>query len=107
MERPTPRVNSARLQDHIGKTVRLIGKVISLEGESALLETSDSGQVTVKLSRTSNFADVYVEVIGRVSEDLSITELASINMGDKIDMDLVEKTVELTHRHPDIFPSSE
>lgn len=64
-----------------------------LDGESATLECSDGGQVTVKLSRVSlalshslvvqlrtaqdsNFADVYVEVIGRVKDNV-ITEYAS------------------------------
>ncbi|GAA5956930.1 hypothetical protein JCM21900_006710 [Sporobolomyces salmonicolor] len=108
MDRPTPRVNSARLAEYTnGKIVRLIGKVINLDGETAILEAADGGQVTVRLSKVSNLADTYVEVVGKVDSDLVMTELATQNLGDSIDMDLANKVVELTHLHPDVFPTGD
>ncbi|KAM0786500.1 hypothetical protein ACM66B_001958 [Microbotryomycetes sp. NB124-2] len=105
MERPTPRVNSARLGDYIGRAVRIIGKVISRDGETATLELSDGGQVQVKLNRDSNHRDTYVEVLGRVERPDLVQELTSCNMGDKIDMDLADRVVEMQMKFPEIFPS--
>ncbi|SCV70343.1 BQ2448_1737 [Microbotryum intermedium] len=131
MERPTPRVNSVGLsQMGAGKVVRVIGKVISvrssskhyrrlssvtadmapsqrtqLDGDHAILELSDRGQVKVKLSRTANLADAYVEVIGKIDGEGSMTELSSCNMGSSIDMPLLEKVTELWAQYPNIFPS--
>lgn len=97
---------------------------LQLEGDSATIEASDQGQVTVKLSQVSrdlsvagcggqlirrgsvqeaNFSEAYVEVIGKVGNDLTVQEytrsvpasfctrhmpirasLRSVNMGDNI-----------------------
>jgi hypothetical protein len=87
------------------------------------LEASDKGQITVKLSRDSHYADEYVEVIGKVQDDDTIQEFTSMNMGNNIspflrfperlfssdalliDMDLVEAVVQLSAQFPDIFPT--
>ncbi|KDE07463.1 hypothetical protein MVLG_02327 [Microbotryum lychnidis-dioicae p1A1 Lamole] len=106
MERPTPRVNSVGLsQMGAGKVVRVVGKVISLDGDYAVLELSDGGQVRVKLSRSANLADTYVEVIGKIDGEGSMSELSSCNMGASIDMPLLEKVTELWAQYPNIFPS--
>ncbi|KAK4049147.1 hypothetical protein OIV83_004334 [Microbotryomycetes sp. JL201] len=105
MDRPTPRLNSARLGDYIGRNVRIVGKVISRDGDTVTLELSDKGQVQVKLNRDSNHRDAYVEVIGRVERLDLVQELTSCNMGDQIDMDLMDRVVELTHNFTDIFPT--
>ncbi|KPV74219.1 uncharacterized protein RHOBADRAFT_66558 [Rhodotorula graminis WP1] len=108
MDRPTPRVNAAKLAEYsTGKVVRIIGKVLSLENDQALLETSDKGQVTVKLMKDSNLADTFVEVIGKKSGDAVVTELSSQNLGESIDLELANKVVELTHAYPDVFPTNE
>lgn len=99
----TPRVNSTLLGQYQGKTVRLIGKVLKLEGETAIVEASDQGQVTIKLNRDSNFADQYVEIIGRVTGDTSISELTSYNIGDEIDMTMVDAVVRNSHKYPYLF----
>ncbi|CEI99836.1 hypothetical protein RMCBS344292_13916 [Rhizopus microsporus] len=50
MEKPTPRVNSALREKYVGKTVRLVGKITSFSGNTAVLEASDHGQVLVNLN---------------------------------------------------------
>ncbi|GAA6059748.1 hypothetical protein JCM10212_001956 [Sporobolomyces blumeae] len=105
MDRPTPRVNSAKLALYTGKTVRVCGKVVTLADDSAILETSDGGQITVKLDRMTNLQDTFVEVVGRVDNDNTVTELVSQNLGDSFDLELAEKVVELTHSLPEVFPT--
>ncbi|GAA5823574.1 hypothetical protein JCM3770_002789 [Rhodotorula araucariae] len=108
MDRPTPRVNAAQLGVYpIGKVVRVIGKVVSLDTDQALLEVSDGGQVVVKLMKDSNLADTFVEVIGKKADDGVVTELSSQNLGESIDMELANKVVELSHAYPDVFPTGE
>ncbi|BGO94587.1 hypothetical protein NBRC10512_004985 [Rhodotorula toruloides] len=105
MDRPTPRVNGAKLaQSSPGSTVRLIGKVISLDAEQALLEAADGAQVTVKLMHDSVLSSTFVEVIGKVQSETSMQELSTLNLGDNIDMEVANKVVELTHQYPDVFP---
>ncbi|KAK4046625.1 hypothetical protein OIO90_006495 [Microbotryomycetes sp. JL221] len=104
MDKPTPRINSGRMGDYIGQTVRITGKVVSRDGDTTTLELSDGGQVSVKLNRESNHRDTFVEVLGKVESPDSLQEYTSCNMGDTFDMDLMDKVVEMTHKHPDVFP---
>ncbi|KAM0745826.1 replication factor A protein 3 [Meredithblackwellia eburnea MCA 4105] len=107
MERPTPRVNSTLLNDYIGQTVRLIGKLERMgDDNSATVIASDKGEVTINLGPNHNLTDTFVEIIGRVNQDSSIQEHTSVNFGDKLDLDLVEEALQLTHRFPQLFADS-
>ncbi|GAA5834688.1 hypothetical protein JCM3766R1_003641 [Sporobolomyces carnicolor] len=106
MDRPTPRMNSKKLQQcQIGQVVRIIGKVITLTDDEALLETTDQGQVTVRLDPQTLMADKFVETIGKYEGEQRIQELISQNLGDNLDLDLANKVVELSHTLPEVFPS--
>ncbi|BGP17714.1 hypothetical protein JCM10213_005294 [Rhodosporidiobolus nylandii] len=106
MDRPTPRVNAERLAQYPeGKVVRLVGKVVNLTDDAAILEASDGGQVTVKLGSLSGLSDTFVEVVGKVTGSNSMNELSSLNLGDNIDMEAANKVVELTHQYPDVYPT--
>ncbi|GAA5986148.1 hypothetical protein JCM11641_004726 [Rhodosporidiobolus odoratus] len=105
MDRPTPRVNASRLASYPeGKIVRLIGKVISLDGDAAIVEASDGGQITVKLGSMSDVSATFIEVVGKITGNNSMSELSSLNLGESIDMVAVDKVVELTHAYPDVYP---
>ncbi|KII84267.1 hypothetical protein PLICRDRAFT_701850 [Plicaturopsis crispa FD-325 SS-3] len=93
-EHVSTRVNSARLADYKGQTVRLTCKTI--KGESAIVEASDGGQVSVKLHRDAHMTDTYVEVIGTVLDESTVKMMACINLGSDLDMQLVNDVVELT-----------
>lgn len=41
------RVNATYLPKYVGQTVRVTAKVLSFDGESAVLEASDGGQVSL------------------------------------------------------------
>ncbi|CEI97015.1 hypothetical protein RMCBS344292_11158 [Rhizopus microsporus] len=103
MEKPTPRVNSALREKYVGKTVRLVGKITSFSGNTAVLEASDHGQVLVNLNGESQWGTQYVEVIGQVDQDFTIREFKTTNMGDNFDLDLANKVVEFGQRCPEIF----
>ncbi len=46
MESPA-RINSSLMPRYINKHVRLVGNLIGLEGQRAILETTDKGQVVI------------------------------------------------------------
>ncbi|GAA98065.1 uncharacterized protein L969DRAFT_46373 [Mixia osmundae IAM 14324] len=103
----TPLVNSAMLTDYVGRTVRLVGRRIKLEGDVALLEATDHGQVTVRLNRDSHWADDYVMVIAKVDEaPNSVKELASFNRGATLDLDTFDKMIRVCKMLPECFPTS-
>ena len=47
----TPRINAAYLEQFVNRTVRMVGKVQALRGETATLDSN--GPVTVHLNRVS------------------------------------------------------
>ncbi|KAJ3485749.1 hypothetical protein NLI96_g4743 [Meripilus lineatus] len=100
---PTPRVNSARLGDYIGRTVRLTGKYVGTRRDSNTgqvaftVEASDGGNVDVIASYDNEVRDPYIEVIGRVKEAAVMTLDAVVNLGDKLDLTVVDFVVEKWH----------
>ncbi|GAA5981598.1 hypothetical protein JCM5350_008042 [Sporobolomyces pararoseus] len=101
MDRPTPRMNSASLQScPPGQIVRVIGKVITLTDDEAILQCTDGGQITVELTPQTGISDTFVETIGKYQGDMRIHELVSQNLGDNLD-----KAIQLTHTLPEVFPT--
>ena len=101
----TARVNAARLAQYKSQTVRLTGKVVRMEGDTAIIEASDGGQVSyrptsprfcigtdqctrlqvsIKLHREANISDPFVEILGKVNDDLSIKVFSSMNLGSDL-----------------------
>ncbi|KAF1815090.1 hypothetical protein P152DRAFT_245024 [Eremomyces bilateralis CBS 781.70] len=102
MAEETPRVNGQYLGNFRHRHVRLIGKVAQLMGETAVIDCT--GMVTIHLNRESHLSvDHWVEIIGKVNEDMSIKVLNSTDFGTNIDYTSVEAVVDLTHRYRSIF----
>ncbi|KAI0642558.1 replication factor A protein 3 [Trametes meyenii] len=95
----SPRVNKARMADYKGQTVRLIAKLLKFRDEEqvALVETSDGGQVEVKMLRDVKFDDPYIEVVGQVVDERTLKMMACIPLGDNVDMKLVDDVVKVWH----------
>ncbi|TDL18771.1 replication factor A protein 3 [Rickenella mellea] len=93
----SPRVNSARLPNYLGQTVRLTCKILKLQGDRTIVQASDGGEVAVIQLSGKSALDPYVEIVGRVEDAQTIKAMTSINMGDNLDMKLVNDCVELTH----------
>jgi hypothetical protein len=52
------RVNAARLAQYKSQTVRLTGKVVRMDGDTAIIEASDGGQV-IRLIRVPAIFSLY------------------------------------------------
>ncbi|KAA8906155.1 hypothetical protein TRICI_005188 [Trichomonascus ciferrii] len=97
MSEETPRVNASCLEDFKGRTIRILGKVKSLHGESCVIDAN--GDVT-----DANFeVGQFYEVIGRISDDSSVKMLQYQDFGTNIDMTNVDNLVKLQHKYKTIF----
>ncbi|KAJ1329451.1 DNA recombination [Microdochium nivale] len=98
----TPRVSSRQLDTFVGKNVLVVGNVIQLRGEVALLETD--GQVTCLLNREAHLTPGnFAQVIGKVNPDLSVKVLSSLDLGANVDANSVQSVIDVTHQYPNLF----
>lgn len=78
----TPRINGAMLGDFYGKTVRIIGKVESQDGDIVNLEAK--GPVKVKSDGSDYEVGHFYEVVGKVEGSDQIVCLTSTDFGTNI-----------------------
>jgi len=102
MESGNPRINSARMGQYIGRHVHLTCKVIKAQGENIIVQTSDGGQVEVKLVGDQTALASYVEILGKVTGQ-RLVALQVRQLGDDVDLDVVNQLVELMHKSPGIY----
>lgn len=91
MDKPTPLINSSLLSQYSGQTVRVVGKVQKLTGNTLLVQTSDLGNVEISLNPDSDISgSTYVEVTGKVSDGGSgldghlIREFTTVDCGENV-----------------------
>ncbi|MCJ1363533.1 hypothetical protein MMC16_002640 [Acarospora aff. strigata] len=102
MAEVTPRVNAPYLESFKGHTVRVLGKVVQLMGESAVINAG--GEVRVLLNRDSHLVlNNAVEIVGKVQGDLSVKVFQATDFGGNIDYAAVDAVVDATHRNKEIF----
>ncbi|KAF1962233.1 replication factor A protein 3 [Byssothecium circinans] len=103
MDHPqTPRILAPHLQTFQHKLVRMVGKVVQLRGEMAIIDAG--GNVDVILNRDCHLAVGHaVEVIGKVDGNLQIKVQAATDLGTNIDFKAANAVVEATHRYKEIF----
>jgi len=95
-EHVSPRVNSARLGDYVGRVVRLPCKLIRVAQNSAIVEATDGGQVEVE-TITDHQLEPYDEIIGMVKDANKIRMQACIGFENDFDMKLANDAIELSH----------
>ncbi|MCJ1224356.1 hypothetical protein MMC12_001001 [Toensbergia leucococca] len=79
----TPRINSRHLSSFPHSTIRLLGRVTSLHGETAILDAG--GSVTVHLNRDAHLTlNSAVEIVGKVQPDMSIKVFQATDFGTNI-----------------------
>ncbi|MCJ1275097.1 hypothetical protein MMC21_002897 [Puttea exsequens] len=101
----TPRINAKYLDSFTNQTVRILGKVVSLRGETATVDAN--GTINVHLNRDAHLSlNNAVELVGKVQPDLSIKAFQSTDFGSNIDYSAVEAVVDATHRYKEIFYDS-
>ncbi|KAJ0164409.1 Replication factor A protein 3 [Colletotrichum tanaceti] len=100
----TPRITAQYLDSYVGRNVMLVGKVLQLRGDSAVLDAD--GNVTAILNRDVHLTNGNAaQIIGKVNPDLSIKVLSSRDLGPDVDFQLAAAVVEATHHHKSLFPS--
>ncbi|KAK1688009.1 replication factor A protein 3-domain-containing protein [Colletotrichum godetiae] len=83
----TPRITAQYLDNYVGRNVMLIGKVLQLRGDSAVLDAD--GNVTAILNRDVHLTNGNgAQIIGKVNPDLSIKVLTSRDLGADVDYQL-------------------
>ncbi|KUJ22009.1 replication factor A protein 3 [Mollisia scopiformis] len=98
----TPRITSQYLDTFISRTIRLIGKVTQLRGETATIDSE--GNVTALLNRDAHLTvGNAVEVVGKVNQDLSVKVLRATDLGRDVDYTAISAVVDATHRYKEIF----
>ncbi|KAK2754528.1 hypothetical protein FQN54_006929 [Arachnomyces sp. PD_36] len=96
-------------------TIRLLGTISSLRGETATLTCGSHGDVTLILARDSHLQmGRVVEVVGKVvpvdgsGGGLGVRVLGTLDWGKEGDVDykIYEQVVDATHRFKEIFYES-
>ncbi|KAJ9155964.1 hypothetical protein NKR19_g4238 [Coniochaeta hoffmannii] len=93
----TPRVSGPFLDNYVGRNVMVVGKVVQLRGDQAIIDAD--GNVTAHLNRDAHLSvGNGAQLIGKVNPDLSIKVLSSLNLQQSVpvDFDLCRTVVELT-----------
>ncbi|KAK4137583.1 replication factor A protein 3 [Trichocladium antarcticum] len=97
-----PRITCGYLNTYVGRNVIIVGKVIQLRGDEALIDAD--GNITVNLNRDAHLLPGNgVQIIGKVNPDLSVKALTSMDLGTAVDYDLANTVVEISHQHKGIF----
>ncbi|TIB71404.1 hypothetical protein E3Q23_01997 [Wallemia mellicola] len=96
--------NSTNLKYFIGNTVRIVGKVLKISDNIAMVESTDGGQISVTMNRESDYSQAtFFEIIGKVQSEIALTEYTSIPLGNDLDLSVVDKVIEAMLKHKDIF----
>ena len=78
---PTPRVNFQQMSSYIGKRVRLVGKVESVQGNVMHVKAADEGVVQVHM-KSAVPQDAFVEVEGKVQSPNTLEEEVVVGFGN-------------------------
>ncbi|EUC33053.1 hypothetical protein COCVIDRAFT_110532 [Bipolaris victoriae FI3] len=103
MDHPqTPRIIAPHLSEFQHRIVRILGKVVQLRGETAVIDAG--GQIDVILTRDSHLTVGHaVEIIGKVDQNLHVKVQAATDFGTGVDFDAANAVVDVTHRYKEIF----
>ncbi|ORZ31435.1 replication factor A protein 3-domain-containing protein [Catenaria anguillulae PL171] len=97
------RVNSGMLQQFVGKTVLLPGKVLSISGMQATIQAADQGQVIVHLNQTVPPTAQFVEIRGTAEADGSVRMVEYKEWPDTVDMTLLNEMIRIQFPNSHLF----
>ncbi|KAI1825561.1 hypothetical protein F4861DRAFT_537812 [Xylaria intraflava] len=90
------------LDAYVGQNVIVVGKVMQLRGDSAVLDAN--GQVNAILNRESHLmAGNGAQIIGRVNQDLSVKVYNAMDLGSDVDFQVAQSVVDATHQYKKLF----
>ncbi|WBY59754.1 replication factor A protein 3 [Plasmodium yoelii yoelii] len=93
------RVNKKHLSKFYSKNVRIIGKVLKKDGNELTLLACDNEEIKCILTdnQVEEPLDQYVEVLGKVNEDDTISDIVYVqNGGSSINLNEINNLVNLT-----------
>merc|ERR1712224_629819 len=90
------RVARSHLENYAGRPVRLVGKVLSNDGATAVLEDAEGARVNVVGVREP-FGTQFVEVSGIVQPDMTIETENVIDFGNDFDLNNYGEILKLAH----------
>ncbi|KAH9901834.1 replication factor A protein 3 [Xylariomycetidae sp. FL2044] len=101
----TPRISAGLISNYVGRNVIVVGKVLQLRGDSAIIDAE--GQITVMLNRETHLTSGNgAQIIGKVNPDLSIKVYNALDVGNNVDYQVAQAVVNVTHQCREIFMSS-
>ncbi|KAI1266717.1 hypothetical protein F5Y18DRAFT_382388 [Xylariaceae sp. FL1019] len=81
----TPRISASMLDSHVGANVMVVGQVIQLRGETALLNAG--GQISLLIDNNVHLvAGNGAQIIGKVNQDMSIKVWNAMDLGSNVGM---------------------
>lgn len=101
-----PRVNKGYMTLYSGQPVRLVAKVLSVQGSTAEVQASDGGKVRVEVDgkEAIEYAPgAVVELMGHVKGDGLLEQYKWTPFSENFDMENFEQLVQLQHMHTNIF----
>ncbi|RPA95225.1 replication factor A protein 3 [Choiromyces venosus 120613-1] len=105
MSEQTPRINAPLLDQFVGRTIRLVGKVTAVHGNKATLDSN--GQVIAHLDRDSTLRiGSAAELVAKVNPDRSVRVLTSTDFGDNLDMGVYGELVNICQQYKEVFYDS-
>ncbi|KKA26700.1 hypothetical protein TD95_003339 [Thielaviopsis punctulata] len=79
----TPRIDATLVEQFVGRTVILVGRVVELRGDTAMVESK--GMVTVALPREAHLASGNgVHIVGKVGPDHTVKVLSAQDLGPSV-----------------------
>jgi len=104
-------VNGAMLADNIGRSVSVVGKVVSNNpsGLELTVQLSDGKEARVTLDeQLDEPLDGYIQFVAVVNNDLSLHNQAIVSFGAaEIDLDIYNEMINVSSRYPNLFSASE
>ncbi|KAK0728268.1 replication factor A protein 3 [Lasiosphaeria miniovina] len=98
----TARVICSYLDSYVGKNVIVVGKVVQIRGDEAVIDAD--GNITAHLNRGSHLAAGNgAQLIGKVNPDLSVKVLSSLDLGNNVDFSLANLVAKVSHQNKDLF----
>ena len=88
----------------MNRSVLLVGKVLEVKGSLAILEASDGGRVTVNTQPGTNITAQYIEVLARVVDNETVSEMQVREFPNDCDMGNYNELVQLMNGpYKDLF----
>ncbi|KAI1736654.1 replication factor A protein 3 [Xylaria scruposa] len=100
--RSIPRICASMLPTYVGRVVIIVGKVLELRGESALLDAN--GEVDIILNIASRLTTGNAaQIIGKINPDLSVKVYQTKDLGNNVDLEIAQMVVEITHKYKEVY----